>query len=226
MNCNNYCKIPYQLPSSYCRNSCENPWQYPTPCPTQYPLPCPTPCLPTIFYSNTTTTATPILSSPAGTGTVIIPAGSTVIPSTVTVIQNWSTSPTNIGNAITVTVIGGIFTLGLQQAQMQQQFCVQTLPTPLTISATVGVGPIIGATVPTTTVSLQIYQISATTGIITLIGAQTTTLSTPINAVSGIAYVSIQKTAYFNPNDRLFLAVTQDSGASTIIASGASITIS
>uniref|UniRef100_A0A6G6AAL6 Uncharacterized protein n=1 Tax=Borely moumouvirus TaxID=2712067 RepID=A0A6G6AAL6_9VIRU len=199
MACNNLCG--YACYPYYCATY--NPCQvacipYPPVCQTacipSYPAICPpTPPLPPppiiVEYATTAPTATTIPSGTIGVPPTPIPAGSTVIPAgTVTVISGYSPTPTRNIGGITLNTTTNQFTLPLAGRYLITSF--------IGISAN-----------PTGTRESYIYRVSGTTGVISLI----TTDSRNATDV-GPTYINLATEDSFQAGDRIFFAVTQNSG--------------
>ncbi|AZL89950.1 hypothetical protein QKC54_gp0214 [Megavirus baoshan] len=202
MSCYNYCGYPasYCYPSyNTCQISCI---PYPPVCqpicqpvcqPACLPAPCPVPCPPApivVEYSTTAPTATTIPSGTVGVAPTPIPAGSTVIPAgTVTVISGYSAVPTKNVGGITLNTTTNQFTLPLAGRYLISSY--------IGISAN-SVG----------TRESYIYRVNGTTGVISLI----TSDSRNATAV-GPTYITLTTEDRFNAGDRIFFAVTQNSGS-------------
>jgi len=147
--------------------------------------PSPTPCppCPTVTYITTTTTGTLV-----PTGGTAIPPGSTVVPAgTVTVINGFTTTPaTNIGG---VNLVNGQFIVPI---------CGRYFVS----------GSVCFTATAAGNVTLYIYKVDAITGVITLLAANT------VPAAAGVpSCVNAATAADLNPNDRVFFALTQTTGA-------------
>lgn len=175
------------------------PWPIPNICPPTY---CPPPPAPTSTIVITNTNA--ITNVPSGAIPAIpIPAGSTTIPvGTVTPITALNPIPTTSVGGITFNTTNGQFTVPLAGRYL--------------VSASV-----VFSVNPTGTRQLYVYKITAASGIISLVSA------TGANAaLSGPTYLNISTVAEMAANDRLFFAVTQDSGAALTISTDTKFVIS
>lgn len=170
---------------------CGTPYCYPSPTPTCSGCPrmCPIdPCAVDIIILSST--ATDIPSGPVNTAPVPIPPGSTSIPvgSFVTVIRNFNSTPLYNNGGISYNNVNGQFTIPVYGNYL--------------ISANVSFGAFNLGTRET-----YLYKIDGSTGIISLI------VSDSRNAtVNGSTDVVITTNEKLNVGDRVFLAVTQNSG--------------
>lgn len=189
--CRDYC-YPYYNPN-LC-TPCVGSVNYPIPCNpcNQYTICSPPPCPPPIrvAYITTAPTTTSIPSGTVGVAPTPIPPSSTTIPAnTVTVILGYSNSPiTNVGGIIVNTSTG--------------QF---TVPSGGNYNIICYIGIAANAT---GTREFYIYRVDATTGIISLIAMD----SRNATAV-GSTYANLSADVDLNAGDRIFFAVTQNSGS-------------
>ena len=198
-SCNSYCgqynSWPLQTDGWYNNYSCQNI----NPCCNQYNacntcIPCipynpccpPTPVI--VTYSTIAGTTTTVPSGTVGVPPTPIPAGSTTIPAgTVTVITGFGAPLTNVGG-ITVNSSTGQFTVPVAGRYL--------------INANV-----IFEANAVGTRELYIYKVNATTGVISLVS------STSQNATAvGTTNLAISAVADLGAGDRIFFAVTQNSG--------------
>ncbi len=176
---------PCPSPCNPCPSPC-NPCNPCNPCP-----PC-NPCSPcaTIAYITNAQTQTTIPTGTVGVAPTPIPAGSTVIPAgTVTPLTGFTGNPSTNCGGITVNPSNGQFTIP----------CAGRY----TLSIFVGFSAnAVG------TREVYIYRIDASTGVISLL------VSDSRNATSvGPTNVTISTSVDLNANDRIFFAVTQNSGS-------------
>lgn len=194
-------------------NPCQPVYNYCQPCPAPCPAPCPTPCpapcppcpprCPDITY----------VTGPSTTGIVIptggtpIPVGSTIVPAgSVTVITTFAAAPT--------TNVGGI-------AVNNGQFIIP-IAGRYDISGTVCLDVPANSVIPAgSTFTLYIYKVDVTTGVITLLAANTAPFTgagtTPTVITTSCSNAAT--TADLAAGDRVFFAVTQNTGLATVTTS-------
>ena len=201
--CQKQCCDPYQNQccstcplgqgNSY-QNQCYNPCPIKIQpcilsCPNICAAPCPAPCPPlplNVIYATSAPTVTII-----PTGGTSIPAGSTIVPATITVVTGFSPVPTTNLGGITLNPVNGQFTV-----PVAGRYTITGTDTFTTNSLTGNI-------------TLYIYRIDVTNNVISLLAANAITV-VPVSTSTSNTVTTI---ADLNAGDRIFYAVTQNTGA-------------
>jgi len=192
----NYCQIQYNPCQIQC-NPCQSQC-VPSPCPIYPPI---SPC-PAVTYITSSSTITSIPTGTVGVAPTPIPIGSTTIPvNTVTSITGLTGVPTiNIGG-ITVNATTGQLTVpiaGRYDISAYVSFMANAIGTR----------------------EIYIYKVDVTTGIISLLASDSRNAT-----IVGSTNATISTTAQLNSGDRIFYAVTQNSGTVIITTTDSRFTI-